>query len=56
MVTKAARADIFVFGISVTRFRKREVVEYKRVPQLTGVDLAKYRSATKEDMRITVQP
>ena len=55
MVTKAARADIFVFGISVTRFRKREVVEYKR-PQVTGVDLAKYRSATKEDMRITVQP
>ncbi len=41
-------------GVSVTRLWKRGNVEYKRVPELAGVDLEQYRGAAREEVRITV--
>ena len=41
-------------GVSVTRLWKRGNVEYKRVPELAGVDLEQYRGAAREEVRVTV--
>ena len=41
-------------GVSVTRFWKRGAIDYKRIPQLVGVDLKPYRSEPREEMRVTV--
>jgi hypothetical protein len=40
-------------GVSVARFWKKGAVEYKRVPELVGVDLERYRGAGREETRIT---
>jgi putative phage-type endonuclease len=42
-------------GTSVTRVWKRGNVDFKRVPQLSGVDLDAYRGAAKEEVRVVVQ-
>jgi putative phage-type endonuclease len=39
-------------GVSVTRVWKRGAVDYKRVPELAGVDLEQYRGAAREEMRV----
>lgn len=42
------------FGVSVTRFWKIGSVDYKKVPELEGVDIDKYRRAPREECRISV--
>ncbi len=37
-----------------TRLWKRGSVDYRRVPELVGVDLEVYRSAAREEVRVTV--
>jgi putative phage-type endonuclease len=39
-------------GVSVTRFWKAGAVDYKKVPQLEGVDLACYRTAARQEVRV----
>ncbi|MDY7546733.1 YqaJ viral recombinase family protein [Glaciimonas sp. CA11.2] len=40
-------------GVSVTRYWRAGNVDYKRVPQIQGVDLDPYRGKGREDVRIT---
>ena len=42
------------FGVTVTRYLKTGSVDYKRVPQLVGVDLDQYRGPAREEGRVTV--
>ena len=42
------------FGVSVTRFWKTGGVDYKRVPELAGVDLDIYRQKGRFETRVTV--
>ena len=42
------------FGVTVSRYLKTGSVDYKRVPQLVGVDLDQYRGAAREEVRVTV--
>ena len=39
-------------GVAVTRLWKRGNIEYKRVPELVGVDLEQYRGAAREEVRV----
>ena len=41
-------------GVSVTRYWKQGNVEYKRIPELQGVDLEQYRGKAREEVRLTV--
>src|SRR5208282_4965781 len=41
-------------GVIVTRYWKAGNIDYKRVPQLVGVDLELYRGKAKEEVRVTV--
>ena len=41
-------------GVSVTRLWKRGPVDYKRVPELAGVNLEQYRAVGREEARVTV--
>lgn len=40
-------------GVSVTRYWKAGNVDYKRVPQLAGIDLTPFRGRAREEVRIT---
>lgn len=40
-------------GVSVTRFWKAGAVDYKRVPQLQGVDLEQFRAKAREEVRVS---
>ncbi len=40
-------------GVSVTQFWKRGTVDYKKVPQLNGVDLEAYRKESRMEVRIS---
>lgn len=42
-------------GVSVTRYWKAGSVDYKRVPELQGVDLDRYRAAAREEVRIGLE-
>jgi putative phage-type endonuclease len=42
-------------GVSVTRLWKRGNVDYKRVPELTSVDLEQYRGPAREEVRVSVR-
>ena len=42
------------FGVSVTRFWKQGAVDYKKVPELAGVDLEAYRRKGGVEVRIVV--
>jgi hypothetical protein len=42
------------FGVSVTRFWKTGSVDYKRVPELAGVDLDNYRQKGRFETRVSV--
>jgi putative phage-type endonuclease len=53
LVGLAAHAKEQGGGVAVTRLWKRGNVEYKRVPELAGVDLEQYRGAAREEVRIT---
>lgn len=41
-------------GVTLTRFWRSGAIDYKRVPQLHGVDLEQYRAPHREEVRITV--
>lgn len=41
-------------GVSVTRLWKRGNVDYRRVPELAGVDLEHYRGAAREEVRVVM--
>jgi hypothetical protein len=41
-------------GVQVTRYWKAGNVDYKKVPALEGVDLEKYRGASREEVRVTM--
>lgn len=41
-------------GVSVTRFWKTGNVDYKKVPQLQGVDLDAYRGKAREEVRVSL--
>lgn len=40
--------------MTVSRYWKVGSVDYKRVPQLEGVDLEQYRAPAREEVRVTV--
>lgn len=40
-------------GVSVTRYWKAGSVDYKKIPQLKGVDLDAYRGRAREEVRVT---
>ena len=40
-------------GVSVTRYWKQGNVDYKKVPQLQGVDLSLYRGKARQEVRVT---
>lgn len=40
-------------GVSVTRYWKAGNVDYKRVVELKGVDLERYRGSGREEVRVT---
>ncbi|MBL8419141.1 MAG: YqaJ viral recombinase family protein [Dechloromonas sp.] len=42
------------FGVTVTRFFKQGAVDYKRVPELAGVELEVYRQKGRWETRVTV--
>ena len=42
-------------GVSVSRYWKSGSVDYKKVPELVGVDLERYRGAEREETRVSVQ-
>lgn len=41
-------------GVSVTRYWKQGNVDYKKVPQLKGVDLSPYRGKARQEVRIVL--
>lgn len=41
-------------GVTVTRFWKQGAVDYKRVPELRGVDLEAYRAKPREEVRVSI--
>jgi hypothetical protein len=41
-------------GVKVTRFSKVGTIDYKKVPELKGVDLERYRGKSREEVRVTV--
>ena len=43
------------YGVVVTRYWKVGNVDYKKVPELQGVDLEQYRGKMREEVRVTVQ-
>ena len=55
LVSLTAHAREHGGGVSVTRLWKRGNVEYKRVPQLAGIDLEGYRGPAREEVRITTK-
>ena len=54
LVTLASHPSEAGFGVSVTRYWKAGSVEYKRVPELAGVDLDGYRQKGRWETRVTV--
>ncbi len=43
-------------GVAVTRFWKAGSVDYKKVVELKGVDLERYRGKAREEVRVTTAP
>jgi hypothetical protein len=40
--------------MKVTRFWKLGAVDYKKIPELKGVDIEPYRGQAREEVRVTV--
>lgn len=57
---KAALAGLAVhpseagFGVTVTRFWKQGTVDYKKVPELQGINLEAYRSVGRSEIRVSI--
>jgi len=54
LVGLASHASESGAGVTVTRFWKQGNVEYKRIPELTGVVLDDYRGAGRVEVRVVV--
>ncbi|MBK7416388.1 MAG: hypothetical protein IPJ38_16090 [Dechloromonas sp.] len=54
LVALASHPSEAGFGVSVTRFWKTGSVDYKRVPELAGVDLDGYRQKGRFETRVMV--
>ena len=54
LLSLATHARVEGAGVSVTRFWKKGSIDYKRVPQLTEVDLEQYRGPSREELRVTI--
>ena len=54
LVALASHPSKAGFGVAVTRYWKAGSVDYKRVPELTGVDLDAYRQKGRWETRVTV--
>ena len=55
LVALAAHHSESGCGVTVTRFWKAGNVEYKKVPQLAGVDSEQYRGQRRSEVRISLQ-
>ncbi|MBA3504469.1 MAG: hypothetical protein H0T80_01650 [Betaproteobacteria bacterium] len=53
LVALADHTSVSGGGVTVTRFWKSGVVEYKKIPELALVDFELYRGAPREETRIT---
>lgn len=42
-------------GVTVTRFWKQGSVDYKKVSELAGVDLERYRGKPREEVRVSLR-
>jgi hypothetical protein len=42
------------FGVTVIRFTRKGTVDYRKVPELAGVDLDMYRKPESEQTKITI--
>jgi len=40
--------------VTYARFSKKDAEDYAKIPEMQGVDLDKYRVATRHEMRLTV--
>jgi hypothetical protein len=40
-------------GMSVTRYWKGGTVDYKKIPELSALDLEKYRGPQRQEVRVT---
>ena len=54
LIALAEQPSEFGFGVTVTRFWKQGSVDYKKVPELKGVDLNPYRANGREEVRVGV--
>ena len=54
LVNLASHAKERGGGVSVSRLWKRGAIDYKCVPQLTGLDLEKYRAPPRVEVRVQV--
>ena len=41
-------------GVTVTRYWRQGSVDYKKVPQLQGLDLSPYRGKARQEVRIVL--
>jgi putative phage-type endonuclease len=53
LVALASHPRVQGHGVSVTRYWKAGAVDYKRVPELQGVDLERYRGRARQEVRVT---
>ena len=54
LIAQASHAKEQGGGVSVTRYWKMGLIDYKKVPELAGVDLEQYRGSEREETRVTV--
>ena len=53
LIALAAHTSESGAGVKVTRFWKARAIEYKKIPELKGVDLQQYRGNAREEVRVT---
>ena len=41
-------------GLSVTRLRKRGNIDYRRIPELSKINLDLYRATSREEIRVAI--
>jgi putative phage-type endonuclease len=42
-------------GVTVTRYWKKGAIDYKKIPELAGVELDRYRGTSREEVRVAIQ-
>jgi len=54
LVALADHTSVSGGGVTVTRFWKSGVVEYKKIPELQALDLEQYRAPAREEVRVAI--